>query len=124
MNRKYLNENIINVRLYLVEVFYMRFDCKIVCVFLTLTKLGLKLLPQKYRHKQKRMSKMFYSESEPEFSNSLSTLALIFSEAKSESHYSESDFSSVFMNLGICVFLRYIYTLLNRLVDDFFHQYL
>ena len=70
------------------------------------------------------MSKMFYSESEPEFSNSLSTLALIFSEAKSESNYSESDFSSVFMNLGICVFLRYIYTLLNRLVDDFFHQYL
>ena len=70
------------------------------------------------------MSKMFYSESEPEFSNSLSTLALIFSEAKSESHYSESDFSSVFMNLGNCVFLRYIYTLLNRLVDDFFHQYL
>ena len=70
------------------------------------------------------MSKMFYSESEPEFSNSLSTLPLIFSEAKSESHYSESDFSSVFMNLGICVFLRYIYTLLNRLVDDFFHQYL
>ena len=67
------------------------------------------------------MSKMFYSESEPEFSNSLSTLALIFSEAKSESHYSESDFSSVFMNLGICVFLPYIFTLLNKLADDFFY---
>ena len=50
-----------------------------------------KLFPQKYRHKQKRMSKMSYSESEPEpdFSNfainSLSTLAPIFSESKSES---------------------------------------
>ena len=50
-----------------------------------------KLFPQKYKHKQKRMTKMSYSESEPEpdFSNfainSLSTLAPIFSESKSES---------------------------------------
>ena len=50
---------------------------------------------------------MTYSESEPDFSdfviNSLSTFAPIFSE--SESDDSESDFSSMFMNLDICVFL-------------------
>ena len=50
----------------------------------------------------------FYSESEPDFSNFainfLSTFALIFSESKSESDDSESDFNSVFMNLDICVF--------------------
>ena len=69
------------------------------------------------------MSKMSYSESESDFRNSLSTLAPIFSESKSESDCSESDFSSVFMNLGICFFLPYIYTLLNKLADDFFHQY-
>ena len=50
------------------------------------------------------MSKMSYSESEPDFSNSLSTLQPIFSESKSESDDSESDFNSVFMNLDICVF--------------------
>ena len=48
-----------------------------------------RLLPQKDRYKQKRMSKMFYSESESDFSNfvinSLSTFAPIFSESKSES---------------------------------------
>ena len=68
---------------------------------------------------------MSYSESEPEpdFSsfaiNSLSTFVPIFSESKSESD-SESDFSSVFINLDICAFLPYIYTLLNQLADDFF----
>ena len=49
---------------------------------------------------------MTYSESEPDFSNfainSLSTFAPIFSE--SESDDTESDFSSVFMNLDVCVF--------------------
>ena len=74
---------------------------KLNCVFLTLT----------------------YSESEPDFSNfainSLSTFVPIFSESKSESD-AESYFNSVFMNLGICVFLSYIYTLLNKPVDDFF----
>ena len=49
------------------------------------------------------MSKMSYSESEPDFSNSLSNFVSIFSESKSESD-SESDFNSVFLNLGICVF--------------------
>ena len=68
-----------------------------------------KLLPQKYRLKQKRMSKMFYSESEPDFSNfainSLSNFDPTFSESKSESDDSESDFNSVFINLDVCIFL-------------------
>ena len=73
---------------------------------------------KKYRHKQKRMSKMSYSESESDFSKSLSNFASIFSKSKSKSD-SESDFNSVFMNLDTCVFLFYIYTLLNKLVVDF-----
>ena len=56
-----------------------------------------KFFPQKYRHKQKRMSKMSYSESEPDFSNFAiiqhDILALRFSESKSESHDSKSDFN-------------------------------
>ena len=67
---------------------------------------------------------MSYSESEPDFSNfainSASNFDPTFSESKSESDDSESDFSSVFINLDICIFLPYIYTLLNKLVDDFF----
>ena len=70
-------------------------------------------------HKQKRMSKMSYSESKPD-SNSLSIFASIFFKSESKSD-SESDFNSVFMNLDICIFLPYIYTLLNKLVDDFFY---
>ena len=70
------------------------------------------------------MSKMSYSESEPDFSNfvinSASTLSPIFSESKSESDDFESDFSSVFINLDVCVFLPYICVLLNKLTDDFF----
>ena len=62
---------------------------------------------------------MSYSESEPD-SNSLSIFASIFCKSKSKSD-SESDFNSVFINLGICVFLPYIYTLLNKLVDNFFY---
>ena len=61
---------------------------------------------------------MSYSESEPDFSNSSSTFASIFS--KSESNNSESDFNSVFMNLGICVFFTLYLHSLNKLVDDFF----
>ena len=78
-----------------------------------------KLLPQKYRHKQKRMSKMSYSESEPDFSN----FVINSLSSKSESDDSESDFNSVFINFDICVFLPYIYTLLNKLADDFFYQF-
>ena len=62
---------------------------------------------------------MSYLESESD-SNSLSIFVSIFSKSESKSD-SESDFNSVFMNLGICVFLFYIYTLLNKLVDDFFY---
>ena len=50
---------------------------------------------------------MSYSESEPDFNfviNSASNFDPIFSESKSESDDSESDFSSVFMNLDICIF--------------------
>ena len=67
-----------------------------------------KLSTQMYRHKQKRMSKMFYSESEPDFSNFANNSAWYFGptfyESKSESDDSESDFNYVFMNLGICIF--------------------
>ena len=58
---------------------------------------------------------MFYSESEAELSNfainSLSNFDPTFSDSKSESDESESDFNSVFMNLGICVFFYPIFTL-------------
>ena len=51
---------------------------------------------------------MFYSESEQDFSNfiinSLSNFDPTFSDSKSESDDSESDFNSVFINLRICVF--------------------
>ena len=46
-------------------------------------------------HKQKHMSKMSYSESEPDFPNSLSTFVSIFSKSKSESDI-ESNFNLVF----------------------------
>ena len=56
-----------------------------------------KLLSQKYRHKQKRMSKMSYSESDADFSNFPINLASDFdSTSKSESDDSESGFNSVF----------------------------
>ena len=48
---------------------------------------------------------MFYSESEPDFSNfainSASNFDPTFSESKSESDDSESDFSLLFMNLDV-----------------------
>ena len=47
-------------------------------------------------------------------------LPLFFSEFKSESDDSECYFSSVFMNLDICVFLPYICILLNKLADYYF----
>ena len=57
------------------------------------------------------MSKMSYSESEPDSNfiiNSLSTFVPTFSESNSES---ESDFSSMFVNLDVCVFFYPIFTL-------------
>ena len=63
---------------------------------------------------ESKVSKMSYSESEPNFSNfainSLSTFPPIFSEFESESDESEY----------ICVFLPYICILLNKLADDSF----
>ena len=85
-----------------------------------------KLLPQKYRHKQKRMSKMTYSESEADSDitiNSLLTFAPIFSDSISESDDSESDFYSVFINLDAYIFWSYICIVLNKLVDEFFYQF-
>ena len=63
---------------------------------------------------ESKLSKMSYSESEPDFSNfainSLSYFASIFSESKSESE-SESDFHSVFINLEICdFFILYLHS--------------
>ena len=61
---------------------------------------------------------MTYSESESDFSFAINS-ALDFDPASE----SESDFSSVFMNLDICIYSLYIYTLLNKLADDFFYQF-
>ena len=51
---------------------------------------------------------MSYSEPEPDFNfaiNSASNFAPIFSKSNSESESeSQPDFSSAFMNLGICIF--------------------
>ena len=65
---------------------------------------------------------MFYSESlsEPD-SDFVVNLLATFSE--SEYDDSESDFNSVLMNLEICIFSPYIYTLLNKLPDNFFYQF-
>ena len=57
---------------------------------------------------------MFYSESDPDFSNfainSLSSIGLTFSEPKSESD--DSDFSSMVMNLDTSIFFHLSFTLL------------
>ena len=51
---------------------------------------------------------MSYSESELDFSNFVINLASnfdpIFSDSKSESDDSKSDFNSVFMNVDTCIF--------------------
>ena len=54
------------------------------------------------------MSKLTYSELEADSNfaiNSLSIFAPIFSDSKSESDGSESDFNSVFINLDVYIFL-------------------
>ena len=68
---------------------------------------------------------MTYSESESDFSFAINSVSDF--DSTSESDYnsefkSESDFSSAFMNLDICIFLSYIYTLLNKLAKVFFYQ--
>ena len=57
---------------------------------------------------------MSHSELQPDFSNFAINLASDFdstSESESKPDDSESDFNSVFMNLGIRVFFRPIFTL-------------
>ena len=59
---------------------------------------------------------MIYSESESDFSFAINPVSDFDSACESDS---ESDSSSVFMNLDICIFLPCIYTLLNKLADGF-----
>ena len=68
---------------------------------------------------------MFHSESGLYSNFAINSLSNFDSSSESNSKYddSESDFSSVFMNLDIVLFLPYIYTLLNKLADDFFYQF-
>ena len=49
-------------------------------------------------------SKMIYSESESDFNFAINSVSDFDSTSKSASDDSESDFSSVFMNLDICIF--------------------
>ena len=62
---------------------------------------------------------MSYSESGPD-SNFAINSASNFDSSSESSSESESDFSSVLTNLDICLFSPYIYTILNKLVGDFF----
>ena len=59
------------------------------------------------------MSKMSSSESEPDSNFDINS-------ASNFDCYSESDFSSVFMNLDICIFLFYICIPPNKPADGFF----
>ena len=65
---------------------------------------------------------IFYSESESNFSNFV--INSLSSKSKSESDDSESGFNSVFMNFDICVFLPYIFTLLNNLRMIFLSKFI
>ena len=68
---------------------------------------------------------MNYYQSESDFSNFvINSLSTFVSESKSEYDDFESDFSSVLVNLDVCVILPYIFILLNKLADDLFYQYL
>ena len=61
---------------------------------------------------------MTYSESELDF-NFATNSASDFDYTSESGSESQSDFSSVFMNLDIVFFSLYIYTLLNKLADGF-----
>ena len=65
---------------------------------------------------------IFYSESESNFSNFV--INSLSSKSKYESDDSESGFNSVFMNFDICVFLPYIFTLLNNLRMIFLSKFI
>ena len=60
-----------------------------------------------------------YSESGPDSNFSINSASNFDYSSKSNSE-SESDFSSVFMNLDICIFLFYICIPLNKPADGFF----
>ena len=65
-----------------------------------------------------------YSESESDFNLAINSAPDFDSTSESGSESgSESDFSSVFMNLGVCIFSPYIYTLLDKLADGFCYQF-
>ena len=67
---------------------------------------------------------MTYSELESDFNFTINSASDFdsTSEIGLESD-SESDFSSVFMNLACVFFSSYIYTLLNKLSDGFLYQF-
>ena len=65
---------------------------------------------------------MTYSESELGLNFVINSASDFHSTSEFDSEY-ESVFSSVFMNLDICIFLTYIYTLLNKPADGFFYQF-
>ena len=65
---------------------------------------------------------MSYSESGPDSNFAINSASNFGCSSESNSQ-SESDFSSVFMNLDISLFSPYIYTLLNKLADDSFYQF-
>ena len=65
---------------------------------------------------------MTYSESEAYFNFPINS-ASDFDSASESGSESESQFSSVFMNLDTCIFLPYIYTLLNEPADGFFYPF-
>ena len=68
---------------------------------------------------------MTYSQSELDFSFATNSASDFDSTPESgfESE-SESDFSSVFINLDICIFSPYIYSLLNKPAEGLFYQFL
>ena len=66
---------------------------------------------------------MTYSELGPDSNFAINSASNFDSSSESNSE-SESDFSSVFMNLDICIFSSYTYTLLNKFADDFFKSIL
>ena len=62
---------------------------------------------------------MLYSESGPDSNFAINSASKFDSFSQSNS-VSESDFNSVFMNLGICIFLFYICIFPKRLSDGLF----
>ena len=67
---------------------------------------------------------MTYSESESDFSFAINSVSDFDSAFESDSDSkSESDFSSVFMNLDICIFFILYLHPLNKPADGFFYLF-